>query len=391
MHLSDGEIKGYIEQEIAERDLQRVSSHLDACDRCQQRAQFISTQSQRVDQQLAVLDPDHEESPLSASAAYAQFDKRYSSRENRKMLNRIFNRQTRLAWIALGVVAILAVAFAFPQIRAVGSSFLGLFRVEQFTVLQIDPDQLEEQLSSASQFEYLFAEDVQVEEFGESREVADAAQASDLAGFQVRLPTAFDNDGNISVQPGAKVSYQVDLPKVQALLNEIGVSDLELPSDLDGADVSMTLPVAVSAAFGECELPEELIEDPDFDPDMPMPDLSQCTTLMQFPSPEISAPPGLDIGGLGEKLLPVLGMSPEEAAQFSRTVDWTTTLIIPVPRYGTEYQDVFVDGVEGTLIMQSMRSRFPEYLLIWVKDGIVYALAGPGDAAAALEVAESLE
>ena len=134
-----------------------------------------------------------------------------------------------------------------------------------------------------------------------------------------------------------------------------------------------------------------MMADREVDPDMPLPDLSQCTTLMQFPSPEISAPPGLDIAGIGETLLQVLGMSPEEAAQFSRSVDWTTTLIIPIPRYGTEYQDVFVDGVEGTLIMQSIRSQFPEYLLIWVKDGIVYALAGPGDTTAALEIAESLE
>jgi hypothetical protein len=134
-----------------------------------------------------------------------------------------------------------------------------------------------------------------------------------------------------------------------------------------------------------------MIADREVDPDMPLLDLSQCTTLMQFPSPEISAPPGLDIAGIGETLLQVLGMSPEEAAQFSRNVDWTTTLIIPIPRFGTEYQDVFVDGVEGTLIMQSLRSQFPEYLLIWVKDGIVYALTGPGDSVAALEIAESLE
>ena len=127
------------------------------------------------------------------------------------------------------------------------------------------------------------------------------------------------------------------------------------------------------------------------DPDMPLPDISQCTTLIQAPSPEISAPPGLDIAGIGEMLLQILGMSPEEAAQFSRSVDWTTTLIIPIPRYGTEFQDVFVDGVQGTIIMQSMRSELPQYLLIWIKDDIVYALAGPGDTALALEIAESLE
>jgi anti-sigma factor RsiW len=391
MHLTDGEIRGYIDKEIAEKDEQRLRSHLGTCGRCQARAENLSTQGQRIDRSMAVLDPNQDESPPSASIAFSRFDKKYSSKENTNMLNRIFNRGNRFAWVALGVVAILAVAFAFPQVRAIGSSFLGLFRVQQFTVFQIDPGELEEQLSSASQFEYLLAEDVQVEEFGEHQEVADAAQASSLAGFQVRLPTAFESEGKLVVQPGAKVSYQIDLPKVQTVLNEIGGSEFKLPSELDGANVSMTIPVAVSAAFGDCEIPEEMMAERNIDPDMPLPDISLCTTLIQAPSPEISAPPGLDIAGIGEMLLQILGMSPEEAAQFSRSVDWTTTLIIPIPRYGTEYQDVFVDGVQGTIIMQSMRSELPQYLLIWIKDDIVYALAGPGDTASALEIAESLE
>jgi hypothetical protein len=84
-------------------------------------------------------------------------------------------------------------------------------------------------------------------------------------------------------------------------------------------------------------------------------------------------------------------MTAEEAAQFSQTVDWTTTLVIPIPRYATEYQEVQVDGVEGTLIMQSQRSELPNYLLIWINDGVVYALTGPGDAQSAVDMANSLE
>jgi hypothetical protein len=30
-------------------------------------------------------------------------------------------------------------------------------------------------------------------------------------------------------------------------------------------------------------------------------------------------------------------------------------------------------------------------MLIWIKDGVVYALTGPGEATAALEIAESLK
>jgi hypothetical protein len=178
---------------------------------------------------------------------------------------------------------------------------------------------------------------------------------------------------------------------VQALLDELGITELKLPPELDGAEVSMDLPVAVAAAYGTCEVTPEMMREAGEDPDRPVVDLSECVTLTQFPSPEISAPPGLDIARIGQAFLQVLGMAPEEAAQFSQTVDWTTTLVIPIPRYGTEYQEVIVDGVEGTLIMQSERSEFPHYLLVWINDGIVYALSGPGDTQSAIELASSLE
>ena len=174
-------------------------------------------------------------------------------------------------------------------------------------------------------------------------------------------------------------------------MDELGISDPKLPAELDGAEVSLELPVAVAAAYGACEVSPEMVREAGVDPDGPIPDLSKCITLTQFPSPEISAPPGLDIARIGQSFLQVLGMTPEEAAQFGQSVDWTTTLVIPIPRYGTEYQEVLVDCVEGTLIMQSQRSEFPHYLLIWIKDGIVYALTGPGDVQSAVELANSLE
>jgi hypothetical protein len=319
------------------------------------------------------------------------FENLYIKQENIPMYARLFQSKYRYAWVAVGVIALLSVGMLFPQVRAIGSSFLGLFRVEQFTIIQVDPEQIESQLGSSSNFEYLLAEDVVVEQYGDAMDAFDAAEASSLAGFTVRLPAAAPGDGELKVQPGAKVSMIVDLPKVQAILDEVGTIDLRLPEALDGADVSLELPVAVVAGFGDCEVTEEMIREARVDPDGPIPDLSECTTLTQFPSPEISAPPGLDIASIGEIFLQLLGMTPEEAAQFSQNVDWTTTLVIPIPRYGTEYQDVFVDGVEGTLIMQSHRSEFPHYLLVWIKNGVVYGLTGPGNAETALEMANSLE
>ena len=106
-------------------------------------------------------------------------------------------------------------------------------------------------------------------------------------------------------------------------------------------------------------------------------------------NPTISAPPELDVAQIGNSFLQLLGMSPEEAALFSETVDWTTTLLIPIPRHSTTYQEVTVDGVDATLILQ--QDYVPKFMLLWVKNDIVYALSGPGNSSTALEIANTLE
>jgi tRNA(Ile)-lysidine synthase TilS/MesJ len=50
---------------------------------------------------------------------------------------------------------------------------------------------------------------------------------------------------------------------------------------------------------------------------------------------------------------------------------------------------VSVDGVTGTLILQ--KDYVPKYMLLWVKEGIVYALSGPGDSSTALAIAASIK
>ena len=179
------------------------------------------------------------------------------------------------------------------------------------------------------------------------------------------------------VLPGASITFDIDLSRVGMLLNEIGQGDIELSPDLDGTQVSMELPTAVVAAYGDCQINPNTGETMGTDPDNPSSDLSDCTTLHQMVSPTISAPPELDVAQIGTSFLQLIGMSPEEAALFSETVDWTTTLLIPIPRHSTTYQEVSVDGVDATLILQ--KDYVPKYMLLWVKDDIVYALSGPGN------------
>jgi len=304
------------------------------------------------------------------------------------MWNRLFKRKYRPAWAALGVVVILVIALTFQPVRAIANSFLGLFRVQQIEVVRVNPGDLPEQLGSSAEFEALLAQDVQVEELGEAQSAANAGEASQIAGIPVRLPASLEGEPDIHVQPATRMTFNVDLDQVQTILQEVGYENIQFPPGLDGAAVTLDIPNAVTAMYGACRdaIPA------DFDPDDPaVPQMAECTTLVQMPSPSISAPPGLDVSRLGQAYLQVLGMTPEEAASFAANVDWTTTFAVPIPRYGVDYRGVFVDGVEGTLLQQDLENHAEQYLLMWVKDGIIYALTGPGDMQTALQVAGSLK
>jgi len=84
-------------------------------------------------------------------------------------------------------------------------------------------------------------------------------------------------------------------------------------------------------------------------------------------------------------------MTAREAARFSKNIDWTTTLVVPIPSDQTKYEDVAVDGVMGTFIQARNQKQSPEYALMWLKDDVVYALIGSGNKSSALDIAASLK
>lgn len=307
------------------------------------------------------------------------------------MFARLFARLPRPAWAALITLAILAGVMAFAPVRAIANSFLGLFRVERISVIEIDPRQLPQQMGESAQFQEWISSNVQIEAEGDSLPAADAAEASSLAGYTVRLPNPTPAGLDLMVEPGGRASMTIDLKKVQAILDEFDRSDIQLPPEIDGAEVVLEIGSAVEARFGECRANRRRPQGPVLDPDNPQAYTAGCTVLMQMPSPEITAPEGLDLFRLGQAYLQLAGMSQSEAEAFSQSVDWTTTLVLPIPATGATHREVQVDGVTGTLIERTLSNGFSEYALIWIKDGMLYGLTGDGDPAAAVELANTLQ
>jgi hypothetical protein len=395
MHLTDQVLRAYVDHELTASEQNRAAEHLTGCPACRARQAALEARATRISAQLAPLAPRPNETPRSAQTMLTKLNHlRQSSavgKEKFTMLKSFLAPRLRPLWASIGAIALFAYAFSFAPVRAWAGEFLGLFRVKQIAVLPIDTTRLGELGGNSTlerQFSQLFADSMTVtHEPGEPQVVASAAEASQLAGFTVRTWSESPTPPQITVQDGAAFEFVVNRGRAQALLDESGRSDLQLPASLDGAKIEVSIPTGVSLAYGDCPNPEAEREG------FPGERMINCTILAQISSPTVSAPPDLDLAQLAEIGLQFTGMSQTQAQAFSQTVDWTSTLVVPIPRNAAAYEQVTVDGVTGNLIRRlSNDGDAPQYALIWVKEGIIYAIGGLGNnAEKALEIANSLK
>jgi len=390
MHLTDGEIRAYVDGEGSGENRAGVEAHLAACPACSQRQAQIMTTAGAAASRLVAIAPTQIDETIPVSQAQKRFSALVTEKEKYQMQNR-WSVRYRAAIIAAGLVFVLLVSMAFAPVRAIANSFLGLFRVQQIEVVEVDPGYLPEQLGSSYQLQYFMSNDVHFEHQGEDQVVGSAEEAGSLAGIPVRTPPGMNGAQQLVVTAPAQISFTVNLALVQAVLDEIGRGDIRLPEEIDGAQVTVDMPASVSASYGDCVTDGQGSYPEGFDPDDPALTLTPaCTTLVQMRSPQVNAPQGLDLKQLGQAYLQLVGMAPEDAIQYSQNIDWATTLVVPIPVYDASYRQVAVDGVEGTLILSDQGSYGQQYMLIWIKGGIVYVLTGPGGPDTAVRLADSI-
>jgi hypothetical protein len=389
-HLTDGELRAALDGELEGDQLE----HLEACTDCQRRQRQMQVEQGQIARQLAFLAPADEQVP-AVQKVWNRFSQQILIKKEISMFKKWF--AFPVVRVGTAVALILALVLAFPGTRALAGELLSLFRVQHVTVVPVDFTGME-QLNGAvgHNISQLISDSVTMKkEPGDPVNVATTDEASQLAGFNVRAPQDV-TPSRINVMSGASFTFTIDRAKAQALLDEAGRSDLVLPEEVDGADVSVNIPSSVSIAFGTCPEPSSESEaERERKREMetsgsPGRVYKDCIILAQIPSPEVSAPASLDIAKLAQLGLEFTGMTAEEAAQFTSTVDWTSTLIVPIPKNAASYQQVTVDGVTGTLIERPTDDA-PQFALFWVKDGIIYTIGGLGsNSQKALEIANSL-
>lgn len=308
------------------------------------------------------------------------------------MLGKIFNRRYRAAWAMVALVALLAVSMTLPPVQTWAEGLLAQFRVSKITVVSVNSNSLNQLLGNnelGKQISQMLSDSVTVTKKPSGpKSAADATQATQLAGFGVRLPAGRSDKPQLVVQDGGAFQFIVNRTRAQKLLDELGTTNVTLPASLDGAVIKVNIPTSVAAGYGQC-------------PDMTVGEeaaktattraMANCIILTQVPSPVIDTPSDLDIGQLAELGLQFSGMSKDQAHSFAQTVDWTSTLVVPIPRNAAQYKKITVDGVDGYLIQRPL-GDLPQYAIVWVKSGIIYAIGGIGaDTTAAMNMANSLK
>jgi anti-sigma factor RsiW len=383
MHLNDGQLRSYLDGELDQPTPDAVEKHLSGCKRCSERLNILKNRAQLTKAQIGRLQDPSSSEVISIIAARTRFERAGSKKEYRPMLQKLSAQRFRLAWTAGAIVLIVAL-FAIPQVRALGVNFLGLFRVEQVTIVPFNLSSLDYAFSN-THISSMLADSTQFEQNGERTVVTSAPEAAALAGIPVRMP-ANREPSSLIVEPGGRLSMTVDLARIRALLDEIGRQDIALPDNLDDASIVADLPISVTALFGKCDLAsDKSASDPD---DSSTHRSTDCTELRQMQSPSITAPPDLDIDQIGTAFLQIIGMSASEAEAFGSRIDWASTLVLPIPSDAVS-REVQVDGVTGIMI-QPQHYRNAK-ILIWVKEGVLYYLQSFFNTGTILSWANSLE
>ena len=393
-HTDIGTLRAYLDGQL-DPSKRAAIEHLKSCAVCEEELATLCDHAARVRDGLDRL-PELPSADNSA-IAWAAFQNKREDWMEKNQNQWSLGRRLSLAGAALGVVAVVLVLTVAP-VRAWAESLLGIFRVERFTVLEIDPSAFKDnglqnnQLLNQAMSRVLSDEVTVTQKPQKPQLVADAATASKAAGFQVQLLPG-ETPSSMLVRSGGGMQLKLNRDRIQSILDEAGRSDLQVPASVDGATVGVRVPASVFTFYGNCgdlaaraagDVPRSAAKSKQ------APDAT-CISLVELPSPVVSAPQEIDPAQIAQVALQFLGMSANDAANFTQTVDWTSTLVLPVVRGKSTYEQVHVNGNDAALLRPVNEAESARFSLMWVDNGIIFNLSGTGDDTTAVNLASQLQ
>lgn len=385
--IAENILRAYHDGEVETAAALEIEAHLASCAACVKRREEIAATSAGVYSRIASLDAGAAETNVNPQVALLQFKARYDAPAGSdSFLPRVLAPRWRPAWVIGMAAAIIVCALLFPSGRSLAQRFLATLRIEKVQPVSLDFSALDGNHPLGQMLGKMLSDKMVVTADEKSQHVDSGKDASELAGFPVKLLGARTDTPKFAVEGHHAFHLTVDRERLQDVVDQAGRPDLLVPATIDGATVSVNVPRAITLEYGECGRGRgDAIENGAAQ----VKTVNDCLALIEAPAPQVDVPADLNIQQLAEIGFQLTRMSPTQARELAQAIDWKSTLVLPIPRMSGTYTPVQVAGVPGTLI-NAAGHRDPHYVLIWVKNGIIYGLVGNGDSGEAVALANTL-
>lgn len=277
---------------------------------------------------------------------------------------------------ALGLVVVASFALS-PTVRASAQAFLDLFRVRQFTAVSFDPSRLERFKQQGQDNPMLaFARTENLEDPGPPRGFANLGAATSTAGFFAARPGYVPNGyvaDSVWVTGHGAARITIDVKKLRDVLNTLDIRDVSVPDAYDGKSATVTMTPVVMQRFRSG---------------------NQRVIVTEAASPAVQVPADVDLQRLGGIGLRILGVSPGDADRLARSIDWRSTMLVPVPSDAGSFREVTVHGAKGLMVTMMGETkegrRRQGAVVLWTEGDRVHAVQGPLEREELLQMAESV-
>lgn len=313
-------------------------------------------------EKIATLAPGVTESPRPASQALAKLQNELTASKLKppSIWPAILHQKPVL--IGTITVLVFAIAMTFPGVRAAANDFLGLFRVQKFAAISVSSEQVA-LLEKVAESGLMPGEVEFIEQPGEPYQVNTLQQAEGDLGWKARTSTIMEEPDIVYIVQGGSGRLTIDVESARSMLEIAGAEPGLLPDSLDGVPVDVVVYSGISQQWND------------------------GLVLVQAPSPRVGYPEDVNPAALGQVLLQAVGVDELAASSLAQSIDWTTTLLLPIPEAVATFDDVSVDGEVG-LALSSLDGNNAG--LLWQRNGIVYALSG-ANVEDLIRIANSLE
>lgn len=366
-HLSDGTLRRIYDEPLALTAADQA--HFDECAECKPRFDAIANNA-RATTGLLRVSAFEPQAPAALVVVRARIKREETARPPRWYERWLDRTSPRLRPMATPAIAVLLAAALLTGVGVSGiaQSLVRIFEPQQLQAVQVSPSD--------------FAQTTALLDYGQVKwqpeppklqQLTDAAAAQTQSGLPVLMPASLPKGVSGPVSYGvvshATGSLTFDAARLQSSALKAGVHVSPMPSSIDGSTLVVNGGPALLEVWGIAG-----------------------TTAMNVPTLVIAQTrvPTVDSTGastaqLEDYLLSQPGVPPELAAQVRAIKDPSTTLPIPIPKGLATTESVQVNGTSGLLIKAVLGAG-----VVWVKNGVIYAVGGQLTPDQVLAIATSL-